>query len=73
MENKGRANANFLSLITAPAKRAMAICGANPNGRPGTTLYKAATTINTRNVSSMDFLFFIALSYIVPVKHELGS
>jgi hypothetical protein len=47
IEITGNSKAIFLSLITDPQNNVMANCGANPHGRSGITLYRAA--INTSN------------------------
>ena len=46
IDNKGIKNAyDFCFENNDPANKAMAICGANPIGLPGMTLYKALTAI----------------------------
>ena len=47
IETTGKNKAILLSLITDPQNNVMANCGANPHGRSGITLYRAA--INTSN------------------------
>jgi len=55
----GSAKAHFLSFITAPPNKAIAICGAKPQGRLGTIRYKAAITIKTTIVRISDLLDFM--------------
>ncbi len=59
-EINGKANAHFLSFTkSAPLKSAIAICGANPQGRFGIIRYRAL--INTIRLSEIisDLLIFI--------------
>ena len=49
-------------LITEPANKAIAICGAKPRGLPGITLYKEAITINNKKLTSTDLSIFIFIN-----------
>jgi hypothetical protein len=62
-EKSGIAKAHFLSLIIAPPKSAMAICGANPAGLFGIIRYKEATRISRPIETRIDLLTFISWKY----------
>jgi hypothetical protein len=59
----GITKAHNLSLITAPANKAMAICGAKFTGR-GTILYNAATIVSNKKLRRR-FLFIFIIQQIM--------
>jgi hypothetical protein len=59
MDKRGMRIAQRLSLITAPPKMAMAICGAKPKGRPSQARYNADTTTKRIKETNIDLLIFI--------------
>ena len=61
--------AHLLSLIIAPANKAIAICGAKPYGRPGHARYKEAEITNKPKAIKTDLFNFIG-SGIYPGKNN---
>jgi len=59
MENIGNAKAHTLFFIAIPPNNAMAICGANPQGRLSKTLYSEQAAINSTKETIVDFESFM--------------